>query len=64
MVSTAEAVYMQEPTQGRLVEWQEATCEYRSILTAKTRKNLLAQRRRIFEFGDKNGSIAGLSGST
>lgn len=56
-VSVSEAAYYREPTLSRLVEWQQATHEYCSVFSKHTTKNMLAQRRRKFEFGDKNGRL-------
>lgn len=51
----AEAEYVRDPT--RLLTLRERTREYQIVLTDRTTKLSLAQRRHIFEFGDKNGRL-------
>lgn len=53
-VTLAEAEYVRRPTAEGL---RDKTRAYREILTDQTTKLRLAQRRRIFEFGDKNSRL-------
>ena len=56
-VTLAEAEYVRDPTSERLLTLRERTREYRTVLMDRTTKLNLAQRRRIFEFGDKNSRL-------
>lgn len=56
-VSLAEAEYIRRPTREGLRTLQDKTRAYKEILTDQTTKLRLAQRRRVFEFGDKNSRL-------
>lgn len=56
-VSLAGAEYVRRPTKEGLRTLQDRTRANREVLTDQTTKFRLVQRRRIFEFGDKNSRL-------